>query len=413
MPKRQRFEIDGYWLSKRPNSPQWCRTWFDPATRQTRRASLGTESFEDAKRALAEWVTLNARRQVQQPREASLGEVFARYWHAHGRHVRSAVQQQRNLFLILERLPEGITVAELTLPRQEAIARVMREDGYAAGTIKRCMAAAKAAVTYAWKNGELDRPLPFISLSEGEPRERVLSIQELAALWDACEPPHLQSFLMVLLGTAARPEAALELTRFQCDLDRGLIDLNPPSKTRTKKRRPVVPMPDFLRPWIEAADGPIVAWHGRPVRKISKTFRTIRAAAGLGYDVVPYTIRHTVATELRARGVPELEIAGLLGHSMPNIRTTGRYAKYRPDYHAEARRALDDLANDIARAATRAMKPSQSVRASSVLVVPSWTAIHGGNIGAAVGTANGNSLEGVDGTALRGSVRGGLGARPP
>jgi len=387
----ERFEVDGQWLSRRPNSPQWCRTWFDAATRQTRRASLGTDDLEAAKLALAEWVTLNARRERTPTREVVLGEVFARYWHAHGQHVRAAVQQQRNLFLVLSHLPEGITVAELTMQRQAEVARALLKEGYAPGTVKRCMAAAKAAVTYAWKNDELDRPLPFISLPDGEPRERVLTVKEMAALWDACEPPHLQAFLVVLLGTLARPEAALELTDAQCDLEHGLIDLNPPGKARTKKRRPVVPIPDFLRPWIEAAEGPVVAYRGRAVAKVNKTFRTIREEAGLGADVVPYTIRHTVATELRARGVPELEIAGLLGHAMPNIRTTGRYAKFRPDYYGQARRALDDLANEIGRLAGRPMYPNnevrlnQPVRASSVLVPQDRSAIRPRVVGAGEG----------------------------
>ena len=127
-------------------------------------------------------------------------------------------------------------------------------------------------------------------------------------------------------------------------------------------------MADFLRPWIEAVPaGPLVAYRGRPVKKLNGAFQTVRDAAGFGKDVVPYTVRHTVATQLRARGVPELELAGFLGHLMPNIKTTGRYTHVAPDHLAKARVALDDLANDIARVATRAMVPTM-MRASSVLV---------------------------------------------
>lgn len=36
------FKIGLYWLSQRANSPFWCRTWYDPRTQQTHRASLGT-----------------------------------------------------------------------------------------------------------------------------------------------------------------------------------------------------------------------------------------------------------------------------------------------------------------------------------------------------------------------------------
>lgn len=50
----------------------------------------------------------------------------------------------------------------------------------------------------------------------------------------------------------------------------------------------------------------------------------------------PGSTRHRAA-EPRARGVPELELAGLLAHAMPDFKTTGRYAKYAPNH--QARRA--------------------------------------------------------------------------
>ncbi len=96
---------------------------------------------------------------------------------------------------------------------------------------------------------------------------------------------HMRAFLAILIGTAARPEAALQLTRFQCDLERGTINLNPPGRAQTKKRRPILPMADWLRPWIEAADGHLVAYRGRPVRKIAGAFQTLRDVAGFGPDV--------------------------------------------------------------------------------------------------------------------------------
>ena len=83
---------------------------------------------------------------------------------------------------------------------------------------------------------------------------------------------------------------------------------------------------------------------------------------------LPYAIRHTVATEPRGRGVPELEIAGLLGHHLPNFRTTGRYAKYAPDYLSHARVALDEIANEVSRTAIQLTSPETHVRATCVLM---------------------------------------------
>ena len=218
-------------------------------------------------------------------------------------NTRGSGVQRRNLFLVLSALPEGITVAEFTMERQGEAVRALRAKGYAAATIKRAMGIAKAAVNRAWRAGELERAIPFAPLPDGPNRERVLSVAELARLWDAEMAEHVRVYLVLLLGTAGRPEAVLELTRFQCDLDRGTINLNPPGRPQTRKRRPILPMADFLRPWIEAAPaGPLVAYRGRPVKYLAHAFQNLRDDAGFGRDVTAYTIRHTVATELRARG---------------------------------------------------------------------------------------------------------------
>ncbi|GLV24173.1 hypothetical protein TomTYG45_06150 [Sphingobium sp. TomTYG45] len=296
-----------------------------------------------------------------------LGDVFVRYVHKHGSHLRSAGSIRRNLVLVLEALPADITVGELTLDRQSEAVRKLKGQGLAAGTIKRAMGVAKAAVNFAWKNGELDRPLPFLSLPDGQGRERVLTIEEIAALWDADMPDHMRVFLALLIGTAARPEAVLQLTRFQCDLQLGTINLNPPGRVQNKKRRPILPIADFLRPWIASAThGHLVTWRGKPVQKINKTWRTVRDAAGLDEDVVPYTIRHTIPTEMARRGVPPVEIAAWMGHSLPNFRTTARYTHVAPEYLAAARKAVDEITSAIGRVAARPME-CVNLRANSVL----------------------------------------------
>ena len=60
--------------------------------------------------------------------------------------------------------------------------RRMTTDGYQRGTIKRVLGTVKAAVQWAWKNGELERPIPFLTVQDGPGRERLLEAAELAAL---------------------------------------------------------------------------------------------------------------------------------------------------------------------------------------------------------------------------------------
>jgi hypothetical protein len=117
-------------------------------------------------------------------------------------------------------------------------------------------------------------------------------------------------------------------------------------------------MADWLRPWIETAEGHLVEYRGKPVKKIAGAFQSMRDTAGFGPDVTAYAVRHTIATELMARSVPELEIAALLGHSMPNIRTTGRYIHVAPARLANAKAGLDEIATEIGQVATRPMFPT-------------------------------------------------------
>ncbi|GBQ23822.1 hypothetical protein AA0472_1229 [Acetobacter estunensis NRIC 0472] len=55
-----------------------------------------------------------------------------------------------------------------------------------------------------------------------------------------------------------------------------------------------------------------------------------------------------------------------MGHAMPNLRTTGRYVHVRPDFLANARRSIEEVASAIDRVAARSMV-NFNMRANSVL----------------------------------------------
>jgi integrase len=349
----ERFQIGDYWLSRRPGSPYWHRTWFDNHTRQTRRVSLRTADLADAKVALAQYVTSYGQWQQHEASAVMLADVFARYYERHVKTLSRPDSQRQSLYLVLRYRPE-LTVAEFTLERQEELVAEMRRDGYRSGTVKRALNGAHAALGWAKARELIDRTPARLPVPDDPPRDRVLTVEELAALWDQAHLRHQQMFLLLLIATGARPGAVLDLSRFQCDVTRKLIDLQPPGRPQNKKRRPVVPMVAALRPYIATAPaGPLVQYNGHQVRSMKKSWQAMRSAAGLDRDVVPYTIRHTVATELRARLVPPWEVAAWLGHEMPNLRTTERYAKFAPDYLARGRDAIDALISEIGRVAAR------------------------------------------------------------
>ena len=169
-------------------------------------------------------------------------------------------------------------------------------------------------------------------------------------------------------SSLARPDAVLDLSPAQVDIKRRLIKLNPDGRNQTKKYRPVVPISDTLLPWVEQCEGThYVLYNGKPVASVKKSFGQAAAGAGLK-EVSPYCLRHTMATELRARGVSEWEAMGMLGHKSP-ARTTERYAKFRPDYLSGAARAIDAYFTDL-RAAFGDLSDLifNPVRVSSVLV---------------------------------------------
>jgi integrase len=56
----------------------------------------------------------------------------------------------------------------------------------------------------------------------------------LVKLWDAAESFRLRLFIALLVHTCGRPEAVLELTNVQCDLEDGVIHMNAEGRPQTK-----------------------------------------------------------------------------------------------------------------------------------------------------------------------------------
>ena len=199
----------------------------------------------------------------------------------------------------------------------------------------------------------------------------MISVDESAALFNACDEPHVLLFLVLAFNTLSRPTALLELQHNQIDFENRLINLNPDGRKQTKKFRPTIPITSTLHPWLEQiGHGPLIAYWGRSIKSVRKGFNAVRDAAGLGADVSPYAIRHTMAIELRKRGVPPWEVQGILGHKSGGYRTTEIYAKYAPDYLGKAAQAIDEYMEEVSKRTSRPLNPAlmDELRANSVLV---------------------------------------------
>jgi len=278
-----------------------------------------------------------------------LGLIFYRYWESHAKTIASAEAAQYALALWTEFWEAG-TVADLTPPRQKDFMAWLKARGYKNSYVSRVMSVGRSAVRMAWRNGEI-ASAPFILDEPDRSDEKepyVLKPQEMKRLLTkAQERPHIFIYCMIALNTLARPEAVLDLAPAQVNLVDKRINLNPKGRKQTKKYRPIVPITDTLLPFLHRTDVPaFVLWNGKPIESVKKTFARTVSDAGLSSEITPYSLRHTMATELRRRSVPPWEVEGLLGHRRPS--TTEKYAHFAPDYLSQGREAIDAYFAELA-----------------------------------------------------------------
>ncbi|MBY6003277.1 site-specific integrase [Salipiger bermudensis] len=217
-----------------------------------------------------------------------------------------------------------------------------RRAGVKDGTIWTQLGKLRTCLNWAEKTGLIERA-PYVERpNKPDPKERYLSRQEIQRLLETECAPHIKLAIRLLLSTAARVTAVLELTWDRVDFERRQINLRTGEGQR--KGRAIVPMTDSLRlALVEAKKAAlsdhVVEWAGGPVNTIKKGFRTAALEAGLP-DVSPHVLRHTAAVHMAEAGIPMDEIAQYLGHSDSRI-TASTYARYSPEHLRKAARALE------------------------------------------------------------------------
>lgn len=278
---------------------------------------------------------------------------MARYYDKHGRSLPSSETAKRATDIWTEYWT-GRTVADLTVEAQEDFQRALLERKLSLGYIRRVLGVGKAALNRAHERGEIVA-VPFVKLPEDcAVFEHIATVKQLRAMLVAIpKDHHLWPYCLIRLNTACRGDAARDLSPAQVDKERGIVRLNPAGRPQTRKRRPDVPLTSTLRETLgklPTRSGPYVHWNGQPVESVKTAWRAMVADAGLPEWFVPKVLRHTVATELRRRGVSGWEVSALLGHTKGDAAaTTGRYAKYAPEWMAASKHAMDDLMGEVAK----------------------------------------------------------------
>ncbi|MBK5280875.1 MAG: site-specific integrase [Nitrospiraceae bacterium] len=148
-------------------------------------------------------------------------------------------------------------------------------------------------------------------------RDRVLSDGEWSRLYDAAKL-HLRPVLLTAYQLEQRFGEIVGLTWDRVDLTRGFITLRAlDTKTQTAKKRPRTPdvraTLQRLATVRSLATRYVFTYEGRPLRRVSRSFRTALVAAAIS-DFRFHDLRHCASTNLRQAGVDTATAMKIVGH---------------------------------------------------------------------------------------------------
>ncbi len=361
--KDKAFEYKGWWIEKPSNSPFWYAVRYDRQSGRVSRKTLGTDDLETAKD------TLICLAQLEGPK--SDDSMLAAVLEAYFRNVSDAQPSAETARIagmhILTFWGDTARVSDVTEEKQQRFWIWSRDKGHKPSTTGRNLTVLSAALRYGIKSGQVPRVITsnrkiadFQGVPEPQPSEWLPTDDQLARFLDRLsgdQGEHVFRYCLIALNTLARPKCILELEPQQIDFRGGLVRLNPQGRSQNNKKRPTVRLTDTLRPWLNSwhPDGlPYVHFRNVPISSALRTFK--RHGVKLGMPLfTPYTLRHKMATELAARGVPPEVLRRQLGHKSPEMRVTDRYIKFDPRHLAEAKSAIEDYLHTLNRITHRSL----------------------------------------------------------
>ncbi len=229
--------------------------------------------------------------------------------------------------------------ADIDKPRCVEYADHRVKQGKSQGTVWTELGHLQSALNYAAKTLRLIDRAPHIwRPRKPETDKRILDAGECRKLIDGAHDPHIRLALIMLLGTAARVGAILDLTWDRVDFDRNAVNLRLPD-AQTRKGRAIVPMNSGVRAALSTAyhaalSDHVVEYAGGPVRSIRKGVAGAIERSGIGHVTI-HELRHTAAVHMLAAGIPIEKVAQTLGHS--NVSVTYRiYGRYLPEHMQDA-----------------------------------------------------------------------------
>ena len=233
----------------------------------------------------------------------------------------------------------------------------------------------QSVLNFGYRKNFMGKP---IKLKKPRPKKRTdvwLTEEEIFKLFRETEKtPHHHVAVALLLGTAGRMTAVLELTWDRVDFEARTIDLRVVRNENDagssddvdedaeddtfgdnndhRKARAFVPMNDglfdLLKSWKpQCVSNFVVEFHGGPVKSIYMSFKRAAKRANLP-SIHPHILRHTAAVHMAASGRPMARISQYLGHSSVAI-TERVYARFAPDHLKSEAESVDFLSRSKGR----------------------------------------------------------------
>lgn len=314
---------------------QFALTYDEDGKRK--RYSLGTADAGEAQRLAPALYS-----ELTRPKGTTVADLWRAYEiDKHGRAVLSTMKHTWKALAphFATRDGDRITVNEC-----RAYTAARRKAGKSDGSIHTELGHLRTVLLWAQKHRLIQHAPHIERPSKPEPKDRHLTRDEARRLIDAAALPHVRLAMHLMLATAARISAILELTWDRVDMDRRLIHLRDPADKTRRKGRATVPINDTLLAALqEARNGSlsdyVVEWGGSRVLSIKRSIATAAEKAGVK-DISPHVFRHTAAVWMAEAGIEMAEIAQYLGHSTPSI-TYRVYARYSPTHLRKASAALE------------------------------------------------------------------------
>jgi integrase/recombinase XerC len=305
-------------------SKPWFReskqTWY--ATVEGRMKSLGVKGEANKAEAYQSWHRLLAgvMERVKPKAEPTVNEVVKGFLADVEARAKPNTVKLYNFFLnpFAKRFG-ALKCSELSPPQAEAYSR---KPTWATDTRTDFLGALATAFRWAERARLINRT-PLVGLKRppkaSRGAEAVIDKEAHARLLEAAKEG-FKLFLMVLHLTGARPGEVAAITAENFDAEGGMVRLKEHKTAYKGKPRTIYLCPEavavLLGQRAKYGSGFLLRnTLGKPwsVNAVVKAMITVRKRAGV--KAIAYGYRHTFATDALANGVPDAQVAALLGHS--------------------------------------------------------------------------------------------------